>query len=280
MNSRWYPGTLVHARTQPLRHVFKYPVSFFAFDLDELADLDRRVALFGHNRRQVFSLRDADYLGSRNGSLRDKLEGHLQSQAIAESPARVVLLTTPRTFGHTFNPISFFYCYDDNGALQRVVVEVNNTFGEGHLYFLSAQADGGIRRDHAKEFHVSPFNDTGGEYDFDLTALDLNINLRIRLRRDDEVVFSASLAATGRDLTSAATRRAVLTYPINTLLTLPRILWQAAKLYYLRRMPFHAKPPPQNEVTYDATYPPYVSEFEAPGKRGAPGDGTVTEKSS
>ncbi len=56
MRSALYTGTLVHARRTPSRHVFRYPVSYWLFDLDELPELERRLRLFSVNRRNVVSL--------------------------------------------------------------------------------------------------------------------------------------------------------------------------------------------------------------------------------
>jgi DUF1365 family protein len=36
--------------------------------------------------------------------------------------------------GHTFKPVSFWYCHTPHGDLRAVVAEVNNTFGERHCY--------------------------------------------------------------------------------------------------------------------------------------------------
>ena len=58
MRSAIYTGTLVHARRSPARHVFRYPVSYWLFDLDELSQLERRLRLFSVNRPNVVSLRD------------------------------------------------------------------------------------------------------------------------------------------------------------------------------------------------------------------------------
>ena len=63
MRSALYEGTLLHARTTPARNVFRYPVCFYGLDLDELPELDRRLRLFGYNRRNVLTFRDADHLG-------------------------------------------------------------------------------------------------------------------------------------------------------------------------------------------------------------------------
>ena len=138
MRSRIYVGHVTHARLEPVGHSFRYPAFVFAVDVDELPELDRRLRLFAHNRRGVFSLRDGDYLGSPDGDLRTKLAERIDA-AGAEIPlARIELVTTPRVIGHTFNPASFYYCYANDGRLSGIVVEVNNTFGEAHLYVLPA----------------------------------------------------------------------------------------------------------------------------------------------
>ena len=60
MRSAIYTGTLdACAADSPARHVFRYPVSYWLFDLDELPQLERRLRLFSVNRPNVVSLRDA-----------------------------------------------------------------------------------------------------------------------------------------------------------------------------------------------------------------------------
>ena len=43
VRSALYEGTLMHARRTPVRNVFRYPVSYWLLDLDELPELDRRL---------------------------------------------------------------------------------------------------------------------------------------------------------------------------------------------------------------------------------------------
>jgi len=75
----------------------------------------------------------------------------------------VRLLTHLRYFGHGFNPVSFYYCFDAAGEhIERLVAEVNNTpWGEQHCYGLSAGPAQRERRVQCfeldKQFHVSPF---------------------------------------------------------------------------------------------------------------------------
>ena len=59
---------------------------------------------------------------------------------------RIHLITMPRWFGYAFNPVNFYFCYchshhlggGGGGDLVGVLLEVHNTFGETHLYWLDA----------------------------------------------------------------------------------------------------------------------------------------------
>ena len=110
MRSALYEGTLLHARTAPARNVFRYPVCFYALDLDELPELDRRLALFGYNRANVLTFRDSDHLGDAARPVKENVVAFLAGRGVDLSGGRVVLLTNLRLLGHVFNPVSYFYC--------------------------------------------------------------------------------------------------------------------------------------------------------------------------
>ena len=100
VRSALYTGTVMHARKTPKKNVFRYRVCFYLLDLDELPELDRRVRLFGWNRRNVVSLHDRDHLDVRAFLAEHGIEAD-----------RILLLTNLRVLGYVFNPVSFFYCY-------------------------------------------------------------------------------------------------------------------------------------------------------------------------
>ncbi len=125
MRSALYTGTLMHARRTPSRHVFRYPVSYWLFDLDELPELERRLRLFSVNRPQR-------RLAPRRRPLRRSppLKQAVIDFAGDPSIERVLMLTQLRVLGYVFNPVSFYWCYRGDGSLACIVSELNNTFGE------------------------------------------------------------------------------------------------------------------------------------------------------
>lgn len=252
MNSLIYQGEVSHARLAPRPHSFRYPVYFYAFDLDELPELARRIPLFGYNRRRPVAIHDGDYLQPGPAPLRRKLAAVLGQAGIAE-PQRVVLVTAARYFNYVFNPISFFYCYDGAKRLLCVLAQVNNTFGEMHLYLLTEplpESSGEqLQFQSAKQFHVSPFFDRRGDYRFLLSQPAARLDNQIHYHQTQQLLLIARLQGQARPLTGGNLLRTILNHPLSAALTMPRILWQAARLYWQRRLPVFTKPVPDHAMT-------------------------------
>src|SRR5579863_8386556 len=110
-----YIGKVMHARLKPVGHRFSYRVMSLLIDLDRLEDADRQTALFGVNRRALYSFPEADH-GERDGSsLRDYAQHRAAEQGIDLTDGRVLLLCYPRLLGYVFNPLSVYFCHQANG---------------------------------------------------------------------------------------------------------------------------------------------------------------------
>ncbi|TNF50790.1 DUF1365 family protein, partial [bacterium] len=254
MNSRIFTGQVMHARAKPVKHRFQYPVYFYGLDIDELDELDREIPLFGHNRVRIVAIHDSDYLLPGTGSLREKVEQILHRYGQGGTPARVDLITSARYLHYVFNPVSFFYCYGDDESLNNVIVQVNNTFGEMHVYVLSDFLDGDrgylghYRTD--KVFHVSPFFPRKGSYEFFLSdSRRENLDILLQYSQKNDLVFAARLRGSAQPLRSKNLNRALAHHPVMAALTIPRIMWQAGRLHYQRRLPVYHKPPPASPGT-------------------------------
>lgn len=254
MNSRIFTGQVMHARSRPVQHRFQYPVYFYGLDIDELEDLDREIPLFGHNRIRPVAIHDRDYLLPGEVSLREKVERVLDRFDGGGSPARVDLVTSARYLHYVFNPVSFFYCYGEDGSLNNVVVQVTNTFGEMHVYLLKdflEDSRGYLGHFRARKvFHVSPFFDRIGSYEFFLSDSRRDeLDILIHYRQKSDLVFAARLRGSARSLYKKNLNRTLCRHPVVAALTVPRIMWQAGRLHYQRRLPVYHKPPPASPGT-------------------------------
>lgn len=233
-------------------HEFRYPSTMFYLDLDELPALDR-MRLLGVNRRALFGFRDCDHMDGRPGETRAKVLAFLRANGIDLPGGKIHLLTQCRLFGYVFNPASFYYAHDANRALQAIVAEVNNTFGERLLYLLddrSRQADAAhpdVRHHHAKKrLHVSPFVSMDASYDFRFAPVEERLSVHIAAAEHGAPFFEAHLWGTRAPLDDRALLRLALRTPWLTLQVTAAIHWQALHLYR-KGVPFHRQPAPSSE---------------------------------
>ena len=262
--SNLYEGEITHARTKPVKHNFSFPIYTFVLDLDELELLDKKIRFFGYNRGSVFTLYDSDYLGSGQGSIKEKLKNWLTKFGYQEKYSTVKMITTLRVFKHTFNPVIFYYCLDSENNIVYHVAEVHNTFGEGHLYILKDGKRSRVGTEYLvpKEFHVSPFNKVEGDYNFHFSRLKEKLDVRINVSKNKKNFFYARISGNAQKITKYTLVKLIMKYPFRTLLVIPKILAEAAKLYYVKNLDIIDKPEPSSERTYEATYPAYISDFQ------------------
>ena len=262
MNAFLYNGLIEHHRHKPRDHQFRYPLYVYGFDLDDLPELDRRLPFFGYNRFRPASVYDKDYLDSGPGTIREKLDRFLAKEGFGATVARVFLITSPRYFNYVFNPVSFYYLFAADGALAGNVAEVNNTFGEKHLYILRS-SDRGVGNHTAtyrteKAFHVSPFNRIEGTYEFLFADIASGLDVGINIRQGDEVVFEARLRGSPEPLTASSQLKMFLRHPIAPHLSVPRILYEAAKLSFGKKLTYFDKPVPLSPMTIRTKPPTFV----------------------
>jgi DUF1365 family protein len=235
VRSAVYTGTLMHARRTPARHVFRYPVSYWLFDLDELPELERRLRLFSVNGPNAVSLRDADHFDGIAPLKRAVLD------LVADpSIERVLMLAQPRVLGYVFNPVSFYWCYRSDGSLACMVAELNNTFGERLPEVLHGPE---LRYEHRKRLHVSPFFGLDQSYEYAFAQPGDEVWARIHVRDDAGArPLTAVLHGRRRELTNRSLARLLLRYPLQPLQVTALIHFEALRLWR-KRVPFHHKPP-------------------------------------
>jgi DUF1365 family protein len=247
---RVYFTRVMHRRLFPVAYRFVYRVFSLLLDLDALDRLGTRLLSVG--RFNLLSFHPRDH-GPRDGSpLRRWAERILAERGITLDGGRILLLCMPRILGYGFNPLSLWYCHHRDGRLRAILAEVNNTFGEHHVYLLADAGrpiDWPLRQESVKCFHVSPLIGMEARYQFRLSEPGDRLAVLIREYQDDRLMLVATQTGPGEPLTDRALLRALARSPLMTFKVMAAIHWQALKIW-LRGAKFFPKPePPRHEVT-------------------------------
>lgn len=229
-----------------------------------------------------YNVDPADHLehGQAHMGLRHKLDAYLKSEGA--NPAaypHAYLVTAARFLGYLFNPVSFWYLYSADLSLAAMIVEVNNTSGERRMYFLTQEAavkdsqidDADVLRnansrlsntpvfqkEWPKDLHASPFNSRKGSYRIavsdplkalseDMDPIDCTITLK---SSKGHAKLVARLISHGQPIdplkmTAVQKIRFLLSWWWVGFVTFPRMVNEAGRLWFQRRLHFWHKPVP------------------------------------
>lgn len=250
MNSCLYEGSVRHRRHGSPEHEFHHRLFMAYLDLDELPEIFDGRLLWSARRPALAWFRREDHLGDPQVGLAEAVRALVLERTGVSVEGPIRLLTHLRYFGHCFNPVSFYYCYEQGGEhVKAVVAHVTNTpWGESHSYVLAVQqtADHGsaqvIDGRVQKELHVSPLMGMNHTYRWRLTQPEERLAVHIQsLHADGSNAFDATLALKRTDLSGPAMARALVRFPMITVGVLVRIYTHALALK-LRGAHYHPHP--------------------------------------
>ncbi len=239
-----YEGWVRHRRHTPVEHSFTYRHSMVLLDLDELPEVFDRHPLFSARRPALARFRREDHFGDPERPLAECVRELVEERTGARPEGPIRLLTTLRTLGHSFNPVSFYYCFAPDGEqVDAVVAQVTNTpWGESHAYVLRRQGETVMRDTMEKVFHVSPFIGMDNRYDWRVTEPEDRLLVHIDERDGDgHQVFDATLSLERHELSRSRLSRMLLQFPAASLRVVTLIYWNALRLK-LKGAPYHPHP--------------------------------------
>lgn len=241
-----YRGTVRHRRLEPVHHEFTYALFMMYLDLDELPELFDGHRLWSARRLAPAWFRRADYLGDPGVPLDEAVRAEAERLTGARPAGPIRVLTHLRYFGFVMNPVTFYYCFGDDGrAVETILAEITNTpWNERHTYALQADATGevcDIRHTFEKAFHVSPFMPMDHEYAWRFSEPGDRLVVRMENRASGGKVFDAALTLEREEISSRALTYALLRYPWMTARVAAGIYWQALRLR-LKKAPVHDHP--------------------------------------
>ncbi len=246
MNSCIYEGELVHRRFQPVPHAFRSRLFLMYLDLAELPEVFRGRWLWSTTRPALARFRREDYPGPATEPLDETIRTMVERATGRRPNGPIRLLTHLRYFGLGFNPVSFFYCFDDAGErVDAVVAHVTSTpWGETHSYVVARQPGDErrlLRGRAAKQLHVSPFLPMDLTHEFRFTRPAARLEVAIRDQRGGECVFTAGARLERREITTASLASVLVRHPAMTARVLGGIYWQALRLWW-KGVPYHPHP--------------------------------------
>lgn len=243
-------AVVVHRRLRPRVNAFRYRVPYLCLSVGSLDSGTGRSLKI--DKAGLVSFQRKDH-GRRDGSdLVGWVRDILRSHDLAECRGgEILLMTLPRLLGFVFNPVSFWFCHDEGGALRAVLCEVNNTFGESHCYLVHHPDRRAIAPDDwiegRKVFHVSPFLPTEGTYRFRFRMDERKPHVDIHYHDKQGVLLVTSVGGLREPLDDRLVWRRFIVNPTATLAVVARIHWQALRLWRSRTK-FYRKPVPPTQL--------------------------------
>lgn len=248
LKSAIYEGTIRHRRFKPVKNTFRYRLFLMYLDLGELPGLLTPYRFWSLERPNAAMFRRSDYLGDASHPLDVAVRNLVETRTGKRPSGPIRMLAHLRYFGYCFNPVAFYYCFDEDGIeIETIVAEITNTpWMERHQYVLDESMNQHSSRSWRryileKEFHISPFMDMQIAYDWRFRRPGETINVHLNNFYQERKLFDATLRLYRREINSRNLSRMLLKYPFMTAKVTGLIYWQALRLKG-KGVPFYEHP--------------------------------------
>ncbi len=221
-----YPTRVTHLHRSPVRHYGEHRSYSWYVDIDDLPRLPGWLRPFAR-------FEAADHLdGSPQDTLRQRVDAFLARNGMPLPGGRVTALLMPRVLGHSFAPLSLFWCHDAGGVLRAVIAEVQDVDGARSAHLLPPGDDDPVALNGASH---------AGYYLLRAPRPGDDLDLTLSLHSDQQAAMVATWRGSRRSATAArvlwqqvitplAPQRAALSMRMQSLLlrrrTVPQPAWR------------------------------------------------------
>ena len=252
MKSAIYSGTLRHRRMEPKKHDFTYHVLMFYIDLSEIDTLFRVPFLFSNRFPRLIGFDRHDYLtgNQKFPSLDMAVRALILEKTGKKHEGPIRMLTQLRYLGFCFNPVTFYYCFDQQESLKFIVSEITNTpWYERRTYVHEVTDDQKHHRfEFEKDFHISPFMPMEMHFQWNFSKPEptherdvLSVHMENWTPDRSRKVFDATLILKADSWTAVVLIAKILSSPLLTFKSFIGIYYQAF-LLKLKKVPFYSHP--------------------------------------
>lgn len=250
LHSAIYCGEVMHQRLKPAEHRFVYKVSSWLLDLDELEALDT-LRFFSVNRFNLFSFHTKDHGDGSTTPLKEQVNALLRDNNIDLGAGAIRILCYPRILGYVFNPLSVFYCYNEDKELAAILYEVSNTFNQRYSYLIPVEKASGnvIQQACSKHFYVSPFIPMETHYQFRMTPPNDSVAVLIHQTDPEGAILNATFTGQRIEITEKTITQTFWRHPLMTMKVIAGIHWEALQLWR-KGMRIQPRPtPPKHRIS-------------------------------
>jgi len=242
-NGFLYYAKVMHKRIDSIINQFVYNVFYICFDISKINEIKN--IFLSINRFNIFSFYFKDHANKDNQDINIWIKKILQQEKIDHKVKKIFLFTHPRVFGYVFNPVSFWFCLNENDQLISVLAQVNNTFKENHSYLIKNNDHSLINENQwfetNKQFYVSPFYPVEGVYKFRFIFNQKKIAIWINYYHKEKTLLTSVITSNKKELNSFNLLIAFLKIPFVTSKVIFLIHYQALKLFF-KKAQYHSRP--------------------------------------
>jgi uncharacterized protein len=241
VNSALFGGKVRHRRYVHSKRSFEYSLYLNWLDLDEVKSLFKWPLLFSAGSLpSIVKFNRNNYFRPEKKDLKQAVIEEVAERTGLKVDGKVYLMTSLQYFGICFNPVSFYYCYNQQNELLAVLAEITNTPWRERFSYVVNMHKSKVHK-FPKDFHVSPFMPMDMNYEWTFNKPSETAAIHMKNFKSSELHFDVTMKLKKSKFTYFSMLKLSIIQPVIPLKVLSAIYWQAL-LLWIKKVPFFENP--------------------------------------